>query len=297
MKDIGGKVALVTGASRGLGRAIAQTLFDHGMKVVVSARSARELETFRKQLDRGGTRSLAVPADVTSDTHRVGLVEAARQKFGTIDVLVNNAGTDHPGLFVEEDFERIRRLVDLNLVSVLALTQLVLPEMLQRRAGHIVNIASMSGLAPVPYATAYSATKAGVIGFSQSLRYEVEDAGIGVSVVCPYFVRDAGLFYENSGGDTSRQPTVSPEDVGDAVVSAITGNRARVIAGPAVVKLTPLLTALSPGLTWFGSKRSGAARSMEQMAGDVRQRESDEHARSNAEAKKPARRRAAARPT
>src|ERR1700730_3466056 len=163
MKDIGGKVAVVTGASRGLGRAIAQTLFDHGMKVVVSARGAEELESFRKQLDRSGSASLAVPADVTSGSDRADLVASAKGKFGTIDVLVNNAGTDHPGLFVDEDFEDVRRMVDLTLVSVMGLTQLVLPEMLERRAGHIVNISSMSGLAPVPYATTYSATKAALI--------------------------------------------------------------------------------------------------------------------------------------
>ena len=298
MKDIGGKVALVTGASRGLGRTIAETLFDHGMKVVVSARSARELETFRKQLDRGGTRSLAVPADVTSDTHRAGLIAAAKQKFGSIDVLVNNAGTDHPGLFVEEDFERIRRLVDLNLLSVLALTQLVLPEMLERGTGHIVNIASMAGLAPVPYATTYSATKAAVIGFSQSLRYEVGARGVGVSVVCPYYVRDAGQFHDNSAGDTSKHPTVSPDEVGDAVVSAITGDRARVIASPAMVKLTPFLTAISPGLTFFAARRTGMAGSMEQLAENVRQRESGELSDgSKPEARKPARRRATAKST
>src|ERR1700682_4540973 len=297
MKDIGGEVAVGTGASRGLGRAIAQTLFDHGMKVVFGARGAEELESFRKQLDRSGLRSLAVPADVTSDADRVGLVAAAKRKFGSIDVLVNNAGADHPGLFVDEDFEHIRGMVDLNLVSLMGLTQLVLPEMLERGAGHIVNISSMSGLAPVPYATTYSATKAAVIGFSQSLRYEVGGRGVGVSVVCPYYVRDAGQFHDNSAGDTSKHPTVSPDEVGDAVVSAITGDRARVIASPAMVKLTPFLTAISPGLTFFAARRTGMAGSMEQLAENVRQRESGELSDgSKPEARKPARRRATAKP-
>jgi short-subunit dehydrogenase len=295
MKDIGGKVALVTGASRGLGRAIAQTLFDHGMKVVVSARGEEELESFRKQLDRGGSRSLAVPADVTSDTERQRVVAAARRKFGTIDVLVNNAGTDHPERFVETELERIRGMVDLNVVSVMALTRLVLPEMLDRRAGHIVNIASMAGMAPVPHATTYSATKAAVIAFSQSLRYEVAPDGVGVSVVCPSYVREAGLFYVNSAGETGQQPTVSPEEVADAVVSAITGDRGRVIASPAAVKLAPLLNALSPGLTYFASRTTGAAGTMERLAANVRERDRGEQPGSNADTKKPARRRAAAK--
>jgi short-subunit dehydrogenase len=292
MKDIGGKVAVVTGASRGLGRAIAQTLFDHGMKVVVSARGPEELESFRKQLDRSGSRSLAVPADVTSDADRAGLVAAARRKFGSIDVLVNNAGTDHPALFVNEDFELIRGMVELNLVSLMGMTQLVLPEMLERRAGHIVNVASMAGMVPMPYATSYSATKAAVIGFSQSLRYEVADRGVGVSVVCPTFVRDAGLFHDNSAGETSGQPTVSPDEVGDAVVSAITGDRARVLSSPAVEKLAPLLTALSPGLSYFAANRSGAPGTMEKVAEKVRQRGSPRPASGNGNGRKPARKRA-----
>jgi short-subunit dehydrogenase len=272
MKDIGGRVAVVTGASRGLGRAIAQTLFDHGMKVVVSARHGEELEDFRNQLDRSGTRTLAVPADVTLAADRVGLVAAARRKFGEVDVLVNNAGTDHPEFFAEADFGRAEKMVELNLVALMGMTQVVLPGMLARRSGQIVNIASMAGLAPVPYASVYAATKAAVINFSQSLRYEVADAGVGVSVVCPYYVRDAGLFHENSGGD-SQIPTVSPEDVGASVVSAITRNRARVLSTPAIVKLTPMLTGLSPGLTYFAAKTSGAVQAMERMADNLRQRD------------------------
>lgn len=272
MKDIGGKVAVVTGASRGLGRAIAQTLFDHGMKVVLSARSADELESFRNQLDRGGTRTLAVAADVTVPTDRARLVAAARQKFGDVDVLVNNAGTDHPEIFAEADMDRVGKIVELNVVALMGMTHAVLPGMLQRGSGQIVNIASVAGLAPVPYSAVYAATKAAVINFSQSLRYEVVGQGVGVSVVCPYYVREAGLFHENSGGEIKQQ-TVSPDDVGDAVVAAITGNRARVISSPAIVKVTPLLTALSPGLTHFAATRTGATSAMEKMADNLRQRE------------------------
>jgi short-subunit dehydrogenase len=272
MKDIGGKVAVVTGASRGLGRAIAQTLFDHGMKVVLSARSGDELESFRNQLDRSGTRTLAVAADVTVPADRARLVAAAWQKFGDLDVLVNNAGTDHPEFFADADFDGVEKIVELNVVALMGMTHVVLPGMLQRRSGQIVNIASVAGLAPVPYSAVYAATKAAVVNFSQSLRYEVADQGVGVSVVCPYYVREAGLFHENSGGETKQQ-TVSPQNVGDAVVSAITGNRARVISSPAIVKVTPLLTALSPGLTHFAARTTGAVSAMEKMADNLRQKE------------------------
>jgi short-subunit dehydrogenase len=274
MKDIGGKVVVVTGACRGLGRAIAQALFDHGMKVVISARGADELAETQKRLDRSGARSLAIPADITRAADRVGLLAATKAKFGTVDVLVNNAGTDHPEFFADADFGRIERMVDLNLVALMAMTQLVLPEMIERHSGHIVNIASVAGLAAVPYAAVYSATKHAVIGFSQSIRYEVAEHGVGVSVVCPSFVREAGLYHENSAGAEKKQPTVSPEEVGDAVVSAITGDRGRVVVSPAMVKLAPYLTAVSPDLTYFASKRTGADRAMRGMADGLRARDS-----------------------
>jgi short-subunit dehydrogenase len=272
MKDIGGRVAVVTGASRGLGSAIAQALFDHGMKVVLGARGGDQLEAVRAKLDRSGTRTLAVAADVTVPADRARLLAAARERFGEVDVLVNNAGTDHPEYFAGADFDRVGKIVDLNLVALMGMTQVVLPGMLERRSGQIVNIASMAGLAPVPYAAVYAGTKAAVINFSQSLRYEVADQGVGVSVVCPYYVRGAGVFHENSGGATD-QATVSPEDVGEAVVSAITGNRGRVISSPAFVRLTPLLNAISPALTHFAARRTGAAGGMERVAENLRQKE------------------------
>ncbi len=265
---------MVTGASRGLGRAIAQTLFDHGMKVVISARGVEELTEAQKQMDRSGARSLAVPADVTKAGDRVALLEAAKAKFGTLDVLVNNAGTDHPEFFADADFGRIERMVDLNLVALMAMTQLVLPEMIERHSGHVVNIASVAGLAPVPYAAVYSATKHAVIGFSQSIRYELAELGVGVSVVCPGFVRDAGLYHQNSATAEKKQPTVSPEEVGESVVSAITGDRGRVVVSPAAVKLAPFLTAVSPGLTYFASKRTGADAAMRGMASSLKKRDS-----------------------
>src|SRR5258708_40358590 len=132
MKDIGGKVVVVTGASRGLGRAIAQALFDHGMKVVTSARGREELEAFQRQLDRSGARSLAVPADVTKAGDRSALLAAARKKLGSGDVLVNNAGTDHPEVFAAADFSRVEGAVAPNLTALMAMTQAGLPAMLEQ---------------------------------------------------------------------------------------------------------------------------------------------------------------------
>jgi short-subunit dehydrogenase len=273
VKDIGGRVAVVTGASRGLGRHIAETLFDHGLKVVVTARNAEELETVRSGFDRTGKRSLAVAGDVTVAAHRAALLEAATRKFGQVDILVNNAGNDHPEAFVETSLERIQGMFDLNVIATMDLVRLALPAMIERHDGHVVNIASVAGLAPVPYASIYSATKHAIIGFSQSLRYEVAEDGIGVSVVCPGFVRDDGLFHQNTGGDTSGQQTVSPQQVADAVVRAITGNRDRVIVSPAVVKLTPLVNGLSPAITARAGRMTGSFAAMREIADRLKQEE------------------------
>jgi short-subunit dehydrogenase len=271
MKEIGGKVAIVTGASRGLGAYIAETLFDHGLRVVVAARSKDDLEALTKRLDKGGQRTLAVEVDITDEASRKRLLDETRIRFGGVDILVNNAGTDHPQAFIEVDLNEARRMIELNLLSTMALTQAVLPEMLERRSGHIVNIASVAGLAPTPFGSVYSATKHAVVGFTESLRWELEGSGVSTSVVCPYFVREAGLYHENSGGEGKGVATSSPQEVADAVVKAITGDKARVIVSPLIVKLGPLGRAISPEIVFKAGRSNGSFDAMKGMADRIRE--------------------------
>ncbi|MEA2644982.1 MAG: hypothetical protein QOE92_65 [Chloroflexota bacterium] len=266
MKDIGGKVVVVTGASKGLGSYIAETLFDHGMKVVVSARSGDELKTFCERLDRNGQRTLAVPADMTVADDRKRLLDAARKQFGQVDVLVNNAGTDHPERFAETEEPRMRNMIELNILAPMLLTRALLPEMIQRGSGHIVNIASVAGLAPTPFGTTYSATKHAIVGFSESLRWELDGTGVSTSVVCPGFIREAGLFHDNSGGNQSLTATSSPQEVADAVVKAITGNKARIIVSPMLLKLGPFARAITPEIVYRAGKTNGSFDAMKFMA-------------------------------
>jgi short-subunit dehydrogenase len=266
MREIGGRVAIVTGASRGLGRHIAEALFDHGVKLIVTARDAEQLESVRASFDRRGTRSVAVPGDITDPTHRRRLVEAAQSRFGALDILVNNAGNDHPEPFIEVSLDDVRAMFELNVIALIDMTQTALRPMLVQGEGQVVNMASMAGLAPVPYASIYAATKHAIVGFSESLRYELEDAGIGVSVVCPSFVRDAGLFHDNSAGETSGVATVSPTEVADAVLKAITANKGRVIVSPPLVKLTPLLEGISPHLVARAARLTGSYDAMKAVA-------------------------------
>jgi short-subunit dehydrogenase len=258
MKELGGRTAIVTGASRGIGPYIGQALFDRGMKVVLAARSARELEAVRERLDRSGQRTLAVVADVTSEEDRRRLLSQAGERFGAVDVLVNNAGLEEPTPYVGTAPERIRELLELNVYSLMRLTQLALPAMLARGSGQVVNLGSLAGLSPVPYNTVYATTKHAVVGFSQSLRYELAGTGVGVSVVCPGFVREAGMFtrYVAGGEDAGLAGTVSPREVADAVVAAIRHDRGRIVVTPALARSTPLLGAISPGAI-YGIMRAG----------------------------------------
>jgi short-subunit dehydrogenase len=273
MKEIGGKVAIVTGASKGLGTYIAETLFDHGLKVVVAARSAAELEALTRRLDKQGQRTLAVAADVTDEGDRRRLLESARDRFGAIDILVNNAGTDHPQAFIDVDLDEARRMIDLNVMATLALTHAVLAEMLKRGSGHIVNVASVAGLAPTPFGSVYSATKHAVVGFTESLRWELEGSGVSTSVVCPYFVREAGLYHDNTGGAESKVATSSPQEVADAVIKAITGDKARVVVSPFIVKLGPLGRAISPEIIYRAGRTNGSFDAMKGMADRIREEE------------------------
>ena len=266
MKEIGSRVAIVTGASRGLGKYIAEALFDHGVKVLLTARNAEELEAVRASFDRQGSRSAVVAGDITDEAHRARLVSESQARFGGLDILVNNAGTDDPKRITDVTLEGVKSMFDLNVVALIDMTMKVLPPMLEQGRGHIVNMASLAGLAPVPYASVYSASKHAIIGFSASIRHELADQGIEVSAVCPNFVSEAGLFHDNTEGQTGRVPTVTPTQVADAVIKAITGNRERVIVSPAFMKLTPAGVGISPGLVARLGKMTGSYEAMREVA-------------------------------
>jgi short-subunit dehydrogenase len=267
MKDVGGRTALVTGASRGIGPYIARTLFDHGMKVVIAARSAGDLAGVQKGFDPRQVRSLVVRADVAVEADRQALVEAALERFGAVDVLVNNAGLEGPEPFVDHDLDSIRELFEVNVLALMRLTQMVLPTMLARGSGHVVNIASLAGLTPVPYNVVYSTSKHAVVGFSESLRYELDGTGVGVSAVCPGFIRDAGMFTRYAtDSDAGISGTSSPEEVARAVYSAIVNDRARVVVSPLISRSAPFVRALSPGLIFQTMKSGGVLKGLKATA-------------------------------
>ncbi len=189
MFSLEGKVALVTGASRGMGEAIAVAFAEAGADVALAARSADALETTAKAVEAAGRRALSVPGDVTVPADLERLVASTVEEFGAIDVLVNNAGGpvfNAPFLDIrEEGFEKV---VALNLTSVVRLTRLVGRHMVDRGRGSVINIGSPSTFRPWPAITPYSVAKAGVLNLTQALAQEWGPAGVRMNMVSPGWI-------------------------------------------------------------------------------------------------------------
>ena len=189
MKTIRGKLALVTGASSGIGEAIALRLAQEGASVLLTARDAQRLDEVRRRCEGAGASAWAMPADLTDETQVRALAEAVHAKHPAVDILVNNAGVVMAGLLVDVEPADWRRVHEINVMGVVHGCRAFLPAMIQRGAGgQVVNIASASGIVGTPGMSTYCASKFAVVGLSESLRAEVGRHGIGVSVICPGYV-------------------------------------------------------------------------------------------------------------
>jgi 3-oxoacyl-[acyl-carrier protein] reductase len=187
---LNGKVVLVTGASKGIGKAIAEAFAAEGSKVALNARSSKDLEEVVTNLQRNGAEALAAPADVTNQQAVQEMVERVALRFGTIDVLVNNAG----GIGGFAGFEEItdaewQSIFDLNVFSVVRVTRAVLPYMRRHNHGRIINISSESGIQPDAEMPHYNASKAAIINLSKSMSKAFAKDGILVNTVSPAFIR------------------------------------------------------------------------------------------------------------
>ena len=180
------KTWFVTGATRGIGAEIVKSALNAGDRVVATGRDPRKIEqTFRM----GSDRLLALPLDVTKTDQVTAAVENAVNKFGSIDVLVNNAGYGQLGVFEETKPEQIRAQFETNVFGLMAVTRAVIPIMRKQRSGRVFNISSVAGLRGIFGATAYNASKFAVEGFSQALAQELSPFGVRVTVISPGFIR------------------------------------------------------------------------------------------------------------
>ncbi len=214
-------VVFITGASRGIGRACAVAFARAGARVVVTARSFDELQSLAKQL--GGSCVLPIQLDVTDAAQRELALRQARQRFGRVDVLVNNAGWATFATVEKTPPEHIERMLSLNLAAPIAMAQAVLPEMIARGSGQIINISSVVGAQAIPRMTVYSATKAALTSFSTGLRMELRGTGVDVINIAPSSTRTD--FFEVAASvdvEATRiaKTQYSPQRVARAVVGA-----------------------------------------------------------------------------
>lgn len=220
-----GKTAVVTGASRGIGRAIALKLAGQGANVVVNyVRSKEEAVQLVRELESLGTKALAVLADVSVYSEAENLISRAKKEFGTVDILVNNAGITKDGLIMrmsEEDFDRV---IQVNLKGAFNCSRHAVPYMLKQRKGRIINITSVVGLLGNAGQANYAAAKAGLIGLTKSLAKEIGSRGITVNAIAPGFIETdmtAGLPDQTKEAvreSIALKKLGKPENIADAVV-------------------------------------------------------------------------------
>ena len=184
--DLTGRTALVTGASRGIGRALALGLAEAGADVALSARDEGLLAEVAAEVAALGRRALVLPADVTDPAACVRLVGDAVEGLGAVDVLVNNAGgSSYMGPFTELRFSGWEKTMRLNVDSIVHISQAIGPHLLARGSGSVINVASVAGLAATPFLAAYGASKAAVISLTKTLAFEWGGSGIRVNALCP----------------------------------------------------------------------------------------------------------------
>ena len=246
------KVVLVTGASRGIGAAVASAVVARGARVGLIARTHSDLEAV---LAQAGGRGAVAAADVAEPGALAGAIARLEAELGAIDVLVANAGIGAYGPFADIEADELERLVKVNVLGTMYAIRAVLPGMIARRSGHIVTIGSIAGRIGSPFEAVYSATKFAGVGLTEALATEVEPYGVGVSVVNPGPV--ATDFGDARGHpyDRDRPKPVAPEKVATAVVDAIEHDKHEVYVprwfGPAVV-----VRHLVPRMLRWGTRRS-----------------------------------------
>jgi short-subunit dehydrogenase len=244
-----GANTLLTGAAGGLGHYIARALAAQGANLALSDLDEERLAPLVEELRGSGVRAEAVPADLMDSDGRGRLISDAEEAIGPLDVLVNNAGIEHAGSFTSNSREEIETIVTVNLTAAMDLTWLVVPGMLERGRGHVVNLASMAGKLPALYLATYAATKHGVVGFTHALRAEYVDEPVSFSAICPIFISRVGMYgrHEHKHGEPPPGLRAArPETVGVAVVEAIREDRAEVIVSRGPIRPLIALYAVAP---------------------------------------------------
>jgi len=247
--QISGSTILLTGATGGLGHAIARALHQRGGKLILTGRRTDVLEPLAAELD---ARALAVDLSGSAEVERLAT------ESGEIDILVANAALPASGRLEPYTIEEVDRSLDVNLRAPIVLAHALAPAMIERGSGHLLFMSSLAGKAATPGSALYNASKFGLRGFASALRADLRASGVGVSAVFPGFIRDAGMFADAGVKLPTGVGTRTPEDVAAAVVKAIEHNRAEVDVAPLSMRAGAIFAGLVPELAASVSRRLGS---------------------------------------
>jgi short-subunit dehydrogenase len=240
--NLSGRKALLTGATGGLGRAIAKAMAERGAQLTLSARNREALEELAAELPGSGHN--VIPADLAEPD----AAERLAAEAGETEILVANAGLPGSGLLDEFSAEEVKRALRVNLEAPMLLARALYPAMLEAGSGQLVFVASLSGKAASPRSSVYNATKFGLRGFALALRADLTPSGIGVSLISPGFIREAGMFADAGAKPPPGMGTSTPQQVGAATVKAIERNKVEVTVAPLPQRAGAHLALISPAL-------------------------------------------------
>lgn len=265
MTLVGGNV-LITGATGGIGHAIARAFAARGAGLVLTGRRADVLDSLTAEL---GGRSLACDLSRRDEVERL----SSEITDTALDVFVANAALPATGLLAAFPQEKIDRMLEVNLRAPIALARALAPGMIERRRGHMVFISSLSGKAASASSSLYCATKFGLRGFALSLREDLRPHGIGVSVVLPGFIRDAGMFADAKVKLPPGVGTRSPEQVAAAVIHAVQHNRAEVEVAPAPLRVGAAVAGAAPAFAAAAQRVLGGGKVASDLASGQRSKQ------------------------
>jgi uncharacterized protein len=249
--DLAGRTALLTGATGGIGNAIARALAAQGAHLILTGRRAGVLDELAAELD-----ARALVCDLSQREEVARLADEALAAGASL--LVANAAHPASGLLVDLTQEQIDLMLEVNLRAPIALARSLAPAMIERGSGHMVFISSLAGKAASPSSSVYSATKFGVRGFALGLREDLRAHGVGVSAIFPGFIRDAGMFADAEMDLPRGVGTKTPQDVAAAVIRAVRRNRAEVEVAPVGLRIGTSFAAVAPELAAAVSRRMGS---------------------------------------
>jgi short-subunit dehydrogenase len=279
MKIIAGQTIVITGASGGLGTYLSKAFAAVGAKLALVAYPGEDLQKLRQSISQNGVPALALPSDLRDGAQRRSLVELITKELGPIDILINNAGVEFTCPYHELSEENICDVLTVNLEASMIMARLVLPQMLERKRGHVVNVSSLAGRCGPAFQEPYAATKAGLIAFTSSFRSTYRNLGVSASVITPGFI-ETGIYSNLVAKSGCTAPalfgTSSPESVVRAVFRSIERDIPEIIINPIPVRPLLMLNLLLPSLGEWVTEQLGANRFFGRVVEAQKQKQSSQ---------------------